>query len=51
MLKIMLVNDAGNRLGRLRRALEDAGIELVAERSMPACVCRNTSRRCNPMRC
>ena len=31
MLKIMLVNDAGNRLGRLRRALEDAGIELVAE--------------------
>lgn len=34
MLKIMLVNDAGNRLGRLRRALEDAGIELAACRTI-----------------
>jgi response regulator NasT len=31
MLKIMLVNDADHRLGRLRRALEDAGINVVAE--------------------
>ena len=31
MLKIMLVNDADHRLGRLRRALEDAGINIVAE--------------------
>lgn len=31
MLRIMLVNDAEHRLGRLRRALEDAGIEIVAE--------------------
>jgi len=31
MLRIMLVNDADHHLGRLRRALEDAGIEVVAE--------------------
>ena len=31
MLRIMLVNDADHRLGRLRRAREDAGLEVVAE--------------------
>ena len=31
MLRIMLVNDTDHRLGRLRRAREDAGLEVVAE--------------------